>query len=172
VRRPVRWLAVVLVLCAAGAYGVINLSGDDPARWHVDPATIAMRGTPNEFLAAPPGTTVAAPHLESEVHATDPRDLLVCFDRIARGHPRVAELAGSIDSLMITYVQRSRIVGFPDYITVKAVPLETGTGEAGAGLIVHSRSRYGYGDFGVNAHRVTAWLEEARTTCQGKTGSG
>jgi uncharacterized protein (DUF1499 family) len=66
---------------------------------------------------------------------------------------------------MITYVQRSRIIGFPDYITVKAVPMETGLPEAGAGLIVYSRSRYGYGDFGVNRARVEAWLMQWETRC-------
>ncbi len=61
------------------------------------------------------------------------------------------------DSLMITYVQRSRVFGFPDCLTVKAVAIES-TGEAGAGLIIWSRARYGRSDFGVNRARVEAWL--------------
>jgi len=158
-RRLVRWLAAALVLGAAVAYGVINLSDDDPARWHVDPAVIALRGTPNEFLAAVPGTTAAIPHLPLAIQPLSPRDLLTCFDAVARAQPRVAVVAGDVGSLWITYVQRSRLIGFPDYVTVKAVPQETGMGDAGAGLIVYSRSRYGYGDFGVNRRRVTAWLE-------------
>ena len=50
-------------------------------------------------------------------------------------------------------MQRSRFIGFPDYVTVKAVALERG-----AALIVYSRSRYGRSDFGVNRTRVEAWL--------------
>jgi uncharacterized protein (DUF1499 family) len=71
-------------------------------------------------------------------------------------------VAGDPDSLMITYVQRSRVFGFPDYITVKAVATEsTGEGStvgSGAGLIIWSRARYGRSDFGVNRARVEAWL--------------
>lgn len=164
-RRLVRWLAAALVLAALAAYAAINLSGHDPARWHLDPATIALRGTPNEYLAAVPGTTVAAPDRPVTIHPGSPRALLACFDAIARARPRVAVVAGDVDSLMITYVQRSRIIGFPDYVTVKAVPLETRSLEAGAGLIVYSRSRYGYGDFGVNRARVEAWLMRWETRC-------
>ncbi len=56
-------------------------------------------------------------------------------------------------SPLITYVQRSRVFGFPDYLTVKAVVMD-----GGAGLIIWSRARYGRSDFGVNRARVEAWL--------------
>lgn len=154
-RRLVRWLAVAFLLSVGAAYAAINLAGHDPVRWHADPATVALRGTPNEYLAAPPGTTAAPPHLETGVVGEAPRALLVHFDAVARAQPRTRPVAGDLDSLMLTYVQRSAVVGFPDYVTVKAVPL----GE-GAGLIVYSRSRYGRDDFGVNRRRVHAWLGE------------
>lgn len=164
-RRIARWLAASLALGALAAYAAINLSPDDPARWHIDPATIALRGTPNEFLAAVPGTTAAPPHRRLTLSPSAPQALLACFDRIARARPRVAVVAGNLDDLTITYVQRSRIVGFPDYITVKAIPRETGLPEGAAALIVYSRSRYGQGDFGVNAQRVEEWLKEAGAIC-------
>jgi uncharacterized protein (DUF1499 family) len=154
--RLARMAAAALVLAAAAAYAVINLSGHDQARWHLDPAAVTLRGTPNEYLAAVPAVTVAQPHLLAAIHPQSPRALLACFDAIARARPRVAVVAGDVDSLMITYVQRSRILGFPDYLTVKAVGAR-----GGAGLIVYSRSRYGHGDFGVNHARVVAWLNES-----------
>lgn len=154
-RRLARWLGAALVLSLGAAYAAINLAGHDPARWHVDPAAVALRGTPNEYLAAPPGTTAAPPHLELVASAETPRALLARFDAVARAQPRTRAVAGDLDGLMLTYVQRSAVVGFPDYVTVKAVPV----GE-GAGLIVYSRSRYGRGDFGVNRRRVHAWLGE------------
>ncbi|HSF97009.1 MAG TPA: DUF1499 domain-containing protein [Thermohalobaculum sp.] len=160
-----RWFALALLLSAVAAYGAINLAGHDPARWHVDPANLTLRGTPNEFLAAVPGTTEATPHLKAMMHPTSPRELLACFDLIVRAHPRVAVVAGDVESLMITYVQRSRIVGFPDYITVRAVAQDPGLPDVGAGLIVYSRSRYGHGDFGVNARRVGALLKESGAIC-------
>ena len=164
-RRLGRWLAAAVLLAAGTAYAVINFVEDDPARWHLDPAAVTLRGTPNEYLAAVSGTTAATPHLLATIHPTSPRALLACFDAIARARPRVAIVAGDVASLMITYVQRSRIIGFPDYITVKAVPQETGMPEGGAGLIVYSRSRYGHGDFGVNRKRVVAWLKESGSIC-------
>ena len=164
-RRLIRWLASALTLAAVAGVAVINLSKDDPARWHVYPGVIVLRGTPNEFLAAAPGTTAAAPHLVIPVLPGAARDVLGCFDRVARARPRVAALAGDVDSLSITYVQRSRIIGFPDYITVAAVPLATGLPEGGTGLVVYSRSRYGHGDFGVNERRVTAWLKDLQSAC-------
>ena len=148
-----RWLSAAVLLSLATAFAVINLSGHDPARWHVDPSTARPSGKPNEHLVAPPGTTAAPTDAQTRLYSESPRDLLARFDAIARTQPRTKLVAGDLDGLMITYVQRSRIVGFPDYLTVKAV-----AGEGGAGLIVWSRSRYGRSDFGVNRARVEAWL--------------
>lgn len=156
-RRTLRWLAAALVLVIAAAYAAVNLSGHDPERWHVDPAEIALRGTPNEWLAAPDGATAAEPHMETQIHAERPPALLARFDAIVRAEPRTRVVAGSVDSGMVTYVQRTPLVGFPDYVTVKAVRV----GE-GAGLIVWSRSRYGRDDLGVNQARVEAWLAALR----------
>ncbi len=157
-RRIGRWLLVALGLAAVAGWLVVNLAPDDPAAWHMDPATITLRGTPNEILAAVPGTTAAVPQIPLAAEPESPEALLARFDAIARAQPRVTVLAGSVAEGMITYVQRSRLVRYPDYITVKAVPQETGMPEGGAGLIVWSRSRYGRGDFGVNRARIESWL--------------
>lgn len=153
-RRLLRWLATGFVLALAAGFAVVNLAGHDPARWHVDPATITLRGTPNEWLAAPPGTTAAEPHMQTRVHPEPAERLLARFDAVARAAPRTRAIAGSVAEGMVTYVQRSRLIGFPDYITVKAL-----AADGGAALIVYSRSRYGRGDFGVNRARVEAWIE-------------
>jgi uncharacterized protein (DUF1499 family) len=54
----------------------------------------------------------------------------------------------------MTYVQRSRFWGFPDYVSVRAVDL----GDGSSALAIFSRSRYGASDLGVNRARVDAWL--------------
>jgi len=135
-RRLGRWLAAAVLLAAATGYGVINSAGHDPARWHVDPATARPGGNPNEFFAAPRGTTAAPADTETRAYPESPRALLARFDAIARAQPRTRVVAGDADSLMITYVQRSRVFGFPDYLTVKAVAME-----GGAGLIIWARRR-------------------------------
>ena len=153
-----RWLAAAAVLAAAAGYGLVNTSGHDPARWHIDPATARPGGNPNEYFAAPRGATAPPAGGETRLYPESPRALLARFDAIARAQPRTRVVAGDLDSLMITYVQRSRVFGFPDYLTVRAIAIESGTGEGGAGLIIWSRARYGRSDFGVNRARVEAWL--------------
>jgi uncharacterized protein (DUF1499 family) len=156
--RPGRWLAAALLLAAATGFVVINTSSHDPARWHVDPATARPGANPNEFFSAPRGATAAPTDAETRLYPESPRALLARFDAIARAQPRTRVVAGDPDSLMITYVQRSRVFGFPDYLTVKAVAVDSNAGEGGTGLIIWSRARYGRGDFGVNQARVEAWL--------------
>ena len=153
-----RWLAAAVLLAAATGYVVINTSSHDPARWHVDPATARPGANPNEYLAAPRGGTAAPADAQTRLYPESPRALLARFDAIARAQPRTRVVAGDLDSLMITYVQRSRVFGFPDYLTVKAVAVDSNAGEGGTGLIIWSRARYGRGDFGVNQARVEAWL--------------
>ena len=152
-RRLGRWLAAAVMLAALAGYGVINTSSHEPARWHVDPATAPPGEYPNQYLAAPHGATAAAADAETRLYAETPRALLARFDAIAQAQPRTRVVAGDAASLMVTYVQRSRVFGFPDYLTVKAVARD-----GGAGLIVWSRARYGRADFGVNRARVEAWL--------------
>ena len=71
------------------------------------------------------------------------------IDLIAEADPRTERLAGSVEQGLVTYVTRSRMIGFPDYTTVM---------QAGEELVIYARSRFGRRDFGVNAKRVTRWL--------------
>ena len=148
-----RWPAAAVLLPAATGTVVVNTSSHDPARWHVAPATVRLNGKPNEYLAAPRGTTADPADAETRLYPESPRALLARFDAIARAQTRTRVVAGDLDSLMITYMQRSRVFGFPDYLTVKAVVMD-----GGAGLMIFSRARYGRSDFGVNRARVEAWL--------------
>ncbi|MEM6487122.1 MAG: DUF1499 domain-containing protein [Pseudomonadota bacterium] len=148
-RLLVQALGVMLVAACAGGLAVRRV--DHPAEtWHVDPTTAARTGKPNDYLAAPAGTTVAAP--DRGLQAADPAAALAALDRVAQAAPRTAVIAGSVAEGFVTYVQTSALFGFPDYISVKRVE---------GGLAVWSRSRYGYSDLGVNKARVTEWLAEA-----------
>ncbi len=144
------------LLVAALAVGVfMRIVADDPAVWHVDPATAQRTGYPNDYLVAPQGATAAAPDRLAQVHTLSPRDLLQRFDAVAENAPRTRRIAGSPEEGLVTYVQRSRVFGFPDYISVRAVEVP-----GGAALIVWSRARFGFGDFGVNRARVEDWLRQ------------
>jgi len=71
------------------------------------------------------------------------------IDRIAEADPRTERLAGSVEQGLVTYVTRSRLIGFPDYTTVM---------QAGEDLVIYARSRFGRRDFGANSERVSRWL--------------
>ena len=151
-----RWLVrgVGLLLVLVSACGLmVRGSEHDPAVWHIDPLVTERTGKPNDYLAAPEGTTAAAP---DRVLTRAPADPLGAFDRAARAAPRVEVVAGAPAEGFVTYVQRSALIGFPDYVSVRAV--ETPSGPS---LAVWSRSRYGYSDLGVNKARIEGWLAEA-----------
>ena len=148
-----RRLTLGLLLLLVGLWGWVRLAPDDPARWHVDPAGIALRGTPNEYLAAPPGVTAATPHLLIAPFAEPPAALLARLAGVMAARPRTRLLAGDPAEGMMTWVERSALIGFPDYITARAIATREGTA-----LVLWSRSRWGYGDFGVNAGRIAAIL--------------
>ena len=73
-------------------------------------------------------------------------------DAAARALPRTRMLAGSVEEGRITYITRSRWIGFPDYTTV----------EHSDGLLrMHARLRFGRSDLGVNAERLQRLLAAA-----------
>jgi hypothetical protein len=131
-------LIAAAVLVAAG-FAWVNLAPSDPARWHVDPTGGASTGRPNE------ARMVVATSLSPEA-------ALAALTQAATAEPRVTVLAGGPAEGLVTYVQRSRIVGFPDYVSVRA----EADGQ-GARLTFWSRSRFGHGDMGVNRARLERW---------------
>ncbi|MFK7943937.1 MAG: DUF1499 domain-containing protein [Paracoccaceae bacterium] len=151
--RRLTWLLVLSVVVTIGAAVAFRVIGHDPAIWHVDPATTERTGRDNDYLIAPEGAANAeidTVFTEAQVAA---RDLLFLFDSIASNASRTRPIAGSVDELHITYLQQSLVFGFPDYVSVKAVETPDG-----AGLVIWSRSRFGFSDMGANKSRVDGWL--------------
>lgn len=140
-----------LLLVTAGAVvaglAYIRLSPMDPQVWHVDPGAALRTGKPNDYLVADGGDRPALAVAET------PEALLTRLDAAAMAEDGVTRLAGAPEAGWVTYVQRTRLMGYPDAISVFAVP----EGE-GARLSLYSRSRYGHSDLGVNKARVERWL--------------
>ncbi len=112
----------------------IRFAPSDPADWHVDPQVTA-----DQDLAAGVRRRIPA-------GATK-------FDRlhaIILETPRTEVLAGSLGDGQVTYVTRSKWMGFPDYTTVR---------ENDDVLELWARSRFGQSDLGVNRARVEDWLQ-------------
>lgn len=140
-------LFVLLLLAVIGA-GVYFRSVAMPTEtWHVDPASVTPPETPNFELRA--GAEAPIFDLDMDVLATR-------IDAIATAE-RADLIGGSLGEGHMTFVARSRLMGFPDAISVKLTPLAQGTR-----VEFYSRSRFGYSDMGVNAARVDRWIERAR----------
>lgn len=128
-------------LALLGLLAWIRLAPSDPARWHVDPWAAPDPGEAGVLLR------------EDAVRPLPPEALLTAFERVAAAAPRSRRLAGSPAEKRVTWVVRSRLMGFPDYVTAAAVPAP-----GGARLAVLSRLRFGRGDLGVNRARLELWL--------------
>lgn len=150
-------IALAAFIVAVGLV-IVRGSKDVPARWHVDPLVADQPQTPNFFRMLPN----EGKHL-SPVYLLDAETLAQSFDRFALAQPRVERLAGKPEDLFATYVQRSKTVHFPDYISVKFIDL----GDGRSTIAVFSRSRYGKSDLGVNKLRVTNWLASLESFVEG-----
>ena len=140
----------LLVFVTLGAMIWIRLAPTDPVDWHAYPAAELRSGKPNDFLLAPEGGDATAP-----VYAVEAAALAARLDTFVLHEPRTERLAGSAERGLVTYLQRSLVMGFPDYVTVAFQDLEDGKST----LTIWSRSRFGYSDLGVNEGRVRRWIE-------------
>lgn len=137
-------LFAVVFLIAAGLMAYVRLAPDDPARWHV-----AVRALSGEENAAGPGLHEVPRGAVGFVPAADPGGVLAHLADIASASPRTKRLAGSLAEGRITWIVRSRLMGFPDYVTAETTA---------KGVRLWSRQRYGDRDAGVNLLRLTDWL--------------
>jgi uncharacterized protein (DUF1499 family) len=149
--KTVLLLGVIAVL---GLLAWIRLAPDDPAVWNVPLSAGAASSA--GLTAGPCADKIAL--VPQGARATcllpgTPAEVLARLDATAQVQPRTRLLAGSAEEGRITWVARSRIMGFPDYITAEASAVPDGTR-----LDIYSRQRYGSKDMGVNAARLRVWL--------------
>lgn len=127
----------LILAIIVGGLAWIRLAPSDPAVWNVDPQVTADQDLADGVRRRIMGGAETLQMLNAVILST----------------PRTDLLAGTPDDGQITYVTRSKWMGFPDYTTVKA---EEGVIE------LYARARFGQSDMGVNRTRVEAWLEELR----------
>ena len=138
-------LAIVILILVAGVMAFIRLAPTNPALWHIAldprPAVIAT-SSPDKVTTVQIGGYV-------DLTSADPIQTLAKLDSIALAFPRTTRVAGSAETGRITWVTRSLFWGFPDFTTAESTP---------QGVTVFARQRFGKGDWGVNAARLTAWI--------------
>lgn len=140
-------IALVLVGLGVVLAAYIRLAPSDPARWHEDPRLVTRPATPNFHLIRMAGGDVMP-----QVFQMAPDVLAQRIDEIARADG--AELiAGSVRSGHMTYLTRTRIMGYPDYTSILVEPAGDG-----AMLLGFARARFGHSDLGNNRARLDRWV--------------
>lgn len=143
-------LGSVIVLAAISFAAYLRLVPSDPDIWHVDPRSVERPVIRGSYLLCDCQGDGPAPRF-----AGSSPDVMAKFDQVVMSSPRVRRMAGTPDTGHVTYIARSFLFGFPDYISVIAYP----TGE-GTALAIYARLRFGSADMGINQQRVQAWLAE------------
>lgn len=134
------WI-IVIALVALVAY--IRLAPIDTARWHAQAEGQKMgktQGT-NSYIWRVP--------VEG-----DGAETLAQLDRVILQTPRTEVVAGSLAEGQVTYVTRTKLMGYPDFTTIGIY------GDNPRYVEVYGRSRFGRSDLGVNAKRVNGWLDQ------------
>lgn len=129
----------LLALLLAAALLWVRLAPSDPARWHADPATTPDPSTPN-FARADRLVALPLPQVAAHIAAA----------ARSEGAQILAEGEG-----LTTWIARTRRLRFPDYVNIHLRPEGDSTR-----ILALSRSRFGYGDRGVNAARLRRWLPD------------
>ena len=124
----------------------------------IDFAMLQRGPGPNQYLLCPKGMCQAETDGEAPVFDMPVEQLQVAWDEMLAEQPRLQVLRRDVTNVQIDYVQRSRLLRFPDLITVRFVPID----ETHSTVAIYSRSVYGEGDMGVNRARVEEWLARVK----------
>lgn len=142
-----KWLWLILgALVVASLVGIVmvRLAKHDPARWHVDPTAVVEINASNQYRAS----------AEFDV---PPDRLKAALDERLKFDSATESVAGSVAEGWITFVVRTPLIGYPDYVSAKVEPAGDGSQ-----ITLYSRSRYGQSDLGANKKRVEAWISDLK----------
>jgi len=117
----------------------------------LDIASLKLPASPNAHLVAPDGAT-AERHDATPLRPIDPDAAWAVLRRLGEGRERVWMQAEFAALRQIHWVERSRIMNYPDIIVGQVITLPGGTG-----YWLYSRSLIGHSDLGVNAARLARW---------------
>ena len=144
--RAMRFILVSLLVLLAVWYGVVRFWPGNPEVWHIDPVE-----APDPGIG---GVRVVGE--DAPLFASAPEEVMAAFDSaITAEGARV--FAGSVEEGFVTYLTRTRIFRFPDYVTVRVTP-------EGDGIRLTYRALTGTkgGDGGTNALRMERLLSAVR----------
>lgn len=118
--------------------------------------TLQRPASPNTFLVCDEEyCPTAKSDMAAPVFDHAPEKVIAAWRRVLTGESKLTPVSADDAGMQYEYVQRSRLMNFPDTITVKFVPLAGGKQTK---VLVYSRSKVGYSDMGVNGKRLCRWL--------------
>jgi uncharacterized protein (DUF1499 family) len=118
--------------------------------------TLKRRTSPNDSLACPPNICTAKSDIAPPIFAVSAPELRKAFAKVIASEPRVEQVATDDSGFTQRYVQRTKIMRFPDTIAVRFIDL----GDGRSTIALYSRSQLGESDFGVNRARIERFLEK------------
>lgn len=131
----------LLALAFAGFALWVRFAPSPPARWHVaDPGSFPDPTTPNF----------------ARVDRIVPRPVAAIAQDIANAARAEGAVLLAGDETHGTWLVRSPIMRYPDYVSVKLSDAPAGSTRIEA----LSRSRFGYGDMGANRARLRRWIPQ------------
>jgi uncharacterized protein (DUF1499 family) len=143
----VKRVAIIAFVVIAGGTILVAVTlrlfiSHDSNRWHIDPMSITAPSEGNSDLIAPPN----APQF-----AVSPVELRIALGQVMASQPRTRLLATSEDGALRTWVTTSAVMAFPDYTSVRVLPLQDDPNTST--LAIYARARFGQNDMGVNRDR-------------------
>lgn len=151
----------VAVLLGGAVFSLILILGfntliqENPRPQHIDPLAVQLGVRDNQILLTPELKTGDPREIQSPTYALDADQLVAKLDEMILSEPRAKMIGGAKTFRWMTYVQRSRFLRFPDFISVRVLS----AGEGRSTMVIYSRSLYGERDLGVNRDRVERWLK-------------
>ena len=167
IRVPMHFWSTVLAVAAAAAIAILAaffIAGPERIWALFGPAdlgpvnfeTLKRRTSPNDLLACPQNICIAKSDLASPIFAVSAPELQKAFAKVIASEPSVEQVASDDSGFTRRYVQRTKIMRFPDTIVVRFIDL----GDGRSTIALYSRSQLGESDFGVNHARIERWLEQ------------
>jgi len=162
--RKVLKLAAALIAAAAILFAAAFLILGPERLWaqfgpadlgEVDFATLTRRDTPNDALACSAEFCAAKADIPAVMIARPFGDVFLAVQDAVVHEPGLEQVDANAEQGTLRFVQRSRVMGFPDTINVKVVP----TANGGSAVLLYSRSQLGKSDMGVNLARLKRWMD-------------
>ncbi len=150
--------AVFLIVGPAHVWALFGSADLGPVEFE----TLERRTSPNDALACPPDVCKAMSDVTPPVYMVNAHDLRLAFEKAISPEQRLVAVDSDDAGMTDRYVQRSKLMGFPDTIVVRFFDRSGGRST----IALYSRSQLGKGDMGVNRARIERWLNNLDTYAQ------